>query len=150
MKFFLITSFCFVFSHVAFGQMEEESAIHAVLEAETQDYLLKPIQEIWKNYWILDDKTTLFLHTPDGATNIFDKNALLELPNIVTGDERAKIEQSNFNFQFFGDMAVVSYESKIVIQEESITVLSLEMRQMKKVNGKWLNHIATIIQNITQ
>jgi hypothetical protein len=148
MRKVLIAIVCIFCCTLLLSQKSEEDAIRAVLDAETLTYANSPLHEVWKKHWLLDDKTVLNLCTPDCTIVHYDKDGMMALPNIVTGVANAEISKSDFVYNIHGDHATVSNTVKIFIPEDKITVITYELRVLKKVEGAWKIHMCSLHQSI--
>jgi len=143
---------CFIFAlgltSLSFGQKAEEDAIRATIDAENLAYTTKPVQEVWSNYWLLDDHTRLFLQPLNQPAVSKDKKGLLAMSNEVVGDKRAKIQTSNIKYSITGNVAIVTADYTLSIPEEKQSLLSAHLYLLKNVDGKWLINCSTKIQSV--
>jgi ketosteroid isomerase-like protein len=147
-KIFTCFIFTFCLASVTFGQKAEEDAIRAIMDAENLAYTTKPVQEVWSNYWLLDDHTRLFLQPLNQPAVNKDKKGLLAMSNEVVGDKRAQVQTSNIKYSITGNVAIVTADYTLSIPEEKQSLLSAHLYLLKKVDGKWLINCATKIQSM--
>jgi hypothetical protein len=132
------------------AQKDEEAAIKAVIDLETNLYANNPIQEVWQQCWLMDDKTVMNMCTADGTIVIHDKASMEALPNIVTGVPGAQVEQSGYQFDIKGGVATVSFETLINLPDYGIKIISYEIRVFRKVAGQWRVHMTTLHQKMAE
>ncbi len=142
---FLIAVMLLISSNTLLAQLTaDEKAIDVMLSAETEAYNTRPIHEVWLNYWLLDEQTLLNCTMVDGTLLHLNKESMLELPNIVTGDAAAKLTRSKYKFRIVGDRAWVSFETDIETPQEGVKIRAYDLRIIKKIDGQWRNHIVSI------
>jgi ketosteroid isomerase-like protein len=147
-KIFICCCFTFCLAALTFGQKAEEDAIRAIIDAENLAYTTKPVQEVWSNYWLLDDHTRLFLQPLNQPAVSKDKKGLLAMSNQVIGDKRAQIQTSNIKYSITGNVAIVTADYTLSIPEEKQSLVSAHLYLLKKIDGKWLINCATKMQSI--
>ena len=147
-KIFICCCFALGLTSLSFGQKAEEDAIRAIIDAENLAYTTKPVQEVWSNYWLLDDHTRLFLQPLNQQAVSKDKKGLLAMSNEVVGDKRAQVQTSNIKYSITGNVAIVTADYTLSIPEEKQSLVSAHLYLLKKVDGKWLINCATKIQSV--
>lgn len=125
------------------GQSSEEAAIRAIIEAETQAFVNKSFAEVARLYWIMDEKTVLYVTATDGTdvqVVADDIRSQTESPP----PNHATVEKTNFRYIINGNMAAATNDQVVTIKESGFKLYSSEVRFMEKVDGQWRIHRSSV------
>jgi hypothetical protein len=126
----------------------EEQTFINWLDEEERGYMREPLVDFWKKHWVFDEQTRLNVRYADGSVRSLDKDMMLSVSNIVTGDSTAIVKRDKFKFTILEDRAFLSYTSTIFIPGENVTIISNDFREFKKIDGAWRSHIFSRFQKL--
>jgi hypothetical protein len=147
MRFFLFLCFSLLLSlskTIAQTSNEEEQAILAVIEAETQDFARLPFAEVARKHWILDKNTFIIATDGKGDATFVSAEDMLKNESVAP-EEKTKVEKTNYLIQINGNMATVYHHQTVTLLDFGVTLYSHESRTLEKVDGAWKIHNSTVL-----
>ena len=125
------------------GQNNEETAILAVIQQETNDFTKLPFNEVAKKYWILDDNTFICATGQNGDVSFLTKEDMLA-NNQIGPEDKTIVEKTNYRTIINGHMATIYHHQKVTLVDYNIVLYSHEIRIMEKIEGQWKIHCSSV------
>jgi antirestriction protein ArdC len=144
MRFKLPPLICILlFACQLLAQTADETAIKAVIEAETTAFCKVSMADVVKQFWILDDKTVMCASQVDGTMVLYHAAELLEQTE-APPENHATFQNSNYQIYITGNLAVVNHDQVVTLEGAAGKQYSHEIRVMEKVNGVWKIHVSSV------
>jgi ketosteroid isomerase-like protein len=134
-----------LFSTPLCAQQSEDQRIEQVIRNESKALDSMSFAEVVKRYWLLDDHTLQIITFKDGFTQTKRVKDLLEV-TLAADPGHATVEKTQFESTVSGDVAYSYHHQLVTIHETGEKIYSHETRILRRVNGRWLIHVAIVQQ----
>jgi hypothetical protein len=134
MKKLLLLLFIILIVPMAYGQIEEETAIKKVLEKESATWRSGDIKG-HAECWEIKPYSRIIVSAIDGAVNDVAPEIMLNPPMSFIGNGGTSVN-SNYKMYINGNSAWVSHNEEST-DKDGKKSYSYEFRILEKINGKW-------------